>query len=374
MTDRSNLFRFLLPVASALVALALVELILILFFPVPYSLERNMYFEPDPHLGYRHRPLSEGFYPNGVEARANSLGFRDAEFSKVKAPGTFRILALGDSFTVGANVEQPDVYPQVLEQLLTEASGTTVEVINTGTGGYDPFHYSAFVEHYAADYDPDMLLLGFFVGNDAFSPVADVADTRTAVLGRRVDPDLGKGPGVKLKVWGYENLHIVRALLNRGPSGLQFDRERCDEFSEYFMQVQKLRLENHPVEFSAAQRERLAMNMQFINKIRDWAVARKLPLLIVLLPDENQVNPALREQLLDTDALAGYDFDMPQESLQLELEAAGISYLDLLGAFRGDSRCLYMDDTHWIAAGHELAAEQIGAAILATRAIPPKTP
>ena len=51
MTARHNLFRFLLPVVSVLVALALVELILILFFPVPYSLERNMYFEADPYLG-----------------------------------------------------------------------------------------------------------------------------------------------------------------------------------------------------------------------------------------------------------------------------------------------------------------------------------
>jgi lysophospholipase L1-like esterase len=370
MTDRHNLFRFLLPVVSVFVALALVELILRLVFPVPYSLERNMYFEADPYLGYRHRPLSEGFYPNGVEARANSLGFRDDEFSKTKAPGTFRILALGDSYTVGANVEQPDVYPQVLERLLTEASGTTVEVINAGVGGYDPFHYATFVEQYAAEYDPDMLLLGFFVGNDAFSAVASVTDTRTAVLGRRVDPNAGKGPSVMLKVWGYENLHIVRALLNRGPSSLQFERERCDEFSEYYMKVQEQRLANHPVELSPTQSARLAKNMQFIAAIRDWAVAREMPLLIALLPDENQVNPALREQLLGAESVAGYDFDMPQESLQLLLESAGITYLDLLDTFRNDSRCLYMDDTHWIAGGHKLAAERIGAAILAARAIP----
>ena len=245
MTARRGAFRVILPLVSTLFAIALVELALVWFFPVPYSLERNMYFEPDPHTGYRHRPGGEGYYPNGVAAAANSLGFRDDETTLEKPAGVFRILVLGDSFTVGANVEQAAAWPQVLERLLNNKAKQPIEVVNAGTGGFDPFHYAQFVSNYAADLSPDFILLGFFVGNDTYSAFESVADTRTAVLGRRINRDAGKGLGLLLKVWGYENLHIVRALVNRGPDSLQFERESCDEFADYFLAVQEKRLVNH---------------------------------------------------------------------------------------------------------------------------------
>ena len=45
--------------------------------------------------------------PYAVEFRYNSLRFRDAEFGP-KRPGVRRVMVLGDSFTEGQGVKEPD--------------------------------------------------------------------------------------------------------------------------------------------------------------------------------------------------------------------------------------------------------------------------
>ncbi len=73
------------------------------------------------------------------EVNTNSQGFRNAEFSAKPAPGTFRIVCLGDSITFGWGMDEKYSYPRVLERYLNSRPGakTRVEVINAGVPGYD---------------------------------------------------------------------------------------------------------------------------------------------------------------------------------------------------------------------------------------------
>jgi len=91
-------------VFSAALTLLFIELCLAIFYPVPYSIERNMYFEADQNTGYRLRPNGVGHFQHGIAANANSHGHRDDEVNVSKRPDVFRIIMLGDSFTVGAGV------------------------------------------------------------------------------------------------------------------------------------------------------------------------------------------------------------------------------------------------------------------------------
>src|SRR3989442_14415764 len=66
----------------------------------------------------------------------NSLGIRDEEVSAEKASSTFRVAILGDSWTVGINVEREDTYPAALHRLLEHAfPAGRFEVINFGMIG-----------------------------------------------------------------------------------------------------------------------------------------------------------------------------------------------------------------------------------------------
>jgi hypothetical protein len=80
---------------------------------------------------------------------------------------------------------------------------------------------------------------------------------------------------------------------------------------------------------------------------------------VALLPDENQVNRTLQAPIVDDDKLSQYDFQMPQSMLIEMFHEIDIPTIDVLPAMRADHRCLYMNDTHWIAAGQELAASVI---------------
>jgi len=66
----------------------------------------------------------------------NSLGLRGTEFEREKSPDVFRVVVLGDSWTVGINVEEELSYPARLRELLASAAAPrSVEVLNFGVIG-----------------------------------------------------------------------------------------------------------------------------------------------------------------------------------------------------------------------------------------------
>ena len=87
-------------------------------------------------------------------------------------------------------------------------------------------------------------------------------------------------------------------------------------------------------------------------------------LLVMIIPDEYQIDSSLRGQVLEHYGASEdeLDLDLPQRRLRDYLDAAGIRYLDLLPAFRqtGERLRLYKArDSHWSIAGNDLAAEHL---------------
>lgn len=78
---------------------------------------------------------------NGVRFRTNALGYRGPEVSRAKPAGTYRIVVLGSSNTMGHGVGDEAVYPRRLERWLggrTAASGRRVEIVNLAISGDSP--------------------------------------------------------------------------------------------------------------------------------------------------------------------------------------------------------------------------------------------
>ncbi|MEK6709803.1 MAG: GDSL-type esterase/lipase family protein, partial [Nitrospinota bacterium] len=95
------------------------------------------------------------------EISLNSEGFRDSDFPKEKPPSAFRILCLGDSWTVGSNVNAEDAFPQRLKAMLKkEFPGADFEVFNMGMFGYTSVNGLRMMKR-ALELRPDVLVLGF---------------------------------------------------------------------------------------------------------------------------------------------------------------------------------------------------------------------
>jgi len=100
-----------------------------------------------------------------VRVEINSHGWRDDEYPYKKPPGTFRILILGDSFVEGFQVPLRDTLAKVLEQKLNKRR-RNVKVINAGFGGVGTDYELLFFRREGFKYAPDLVIVGFFVGND----------------------------------------------------------------------------------------------------------------------------------------------------------------------------------------------------------------
>ncbi len=130
----------------------------------------NLY-QPDELLGTSLIPGAEGWMRTEGEAYVtiNSRGFRDREHAIKKPEGTIRIAVLGDSYTEASQVAMEDTYWSVLERSLGSRwaeRGKRVEVLNFSCGGYGPAQEYLLLRHRVWEYDPDIVLLGFCLGND----------------------------------------------------------------------------------------------------------------------------------------------------------------------------------------------------------------
>lgn len=124
--------------------------------------ERGMAF--DDKLGWR--PLPSVSKRGGVwgvtrPAATNALGWRDPERTYAKPRGVKRVVALGDSFTFGADVDDGERFTDQLRQRMPG-----LDVVNLGVAGYGTDQELLVLEHEAFRYEPDAIVLTVCVLND----------------------------------------------------------------------------------------------------------------------------------------------------------------------------------------------------------------
>ena len=140
-------------------------------------------FRLDPVLLVDHEPYFEAPVPVAEHAgkqfkfRTSGYGLRrDSEISVAKPPGVIRVLVLGDSQTDG-QVENDETYPARLEQLMV-ARGQAVEVLNAGVTGYSPQQEYLWYRERGVQLQPDLVVLGFYLGNDILDLIENKLDAR----------------------------------------------------------------------------------------------------------------------------------------------------------------------------------------------------
>lgn len=122
------------------------------------------------------RKISYELIPNldlefqGAAVRTNADGFRGPACPEERAPGTLRIVGIGDSVLFGWGVEYEQCYAALLEQFLEDDHpGTGVEVVNTGVPGYNTVMEVETLKAKGLAYRPDLVLVDF-VENDLQPP------------------------------------------------------------------------------------------------------------------------------------------------------------------------------------------------------------
>ncbi|HSC33782.1 MAG TPA: hypothetical protein VLG45_00780 [Thermodesulfobacteriota bacterium] len=143
---------FLLILISLVISLLIAEgLSRIVFDPIDFLKPRRV---PDDVLRYRIEPATGAH---------DDLGFRNKS-----VPDTAEVVAIGDSHTYGISARASESWPGAL------GSMTGMTVYNISLGGYGPAEYLYLMETEALAFHPEIIIAGFYLGND-------IKDSFTAV-------------------------------------------------------------------------------------------------------------------------------------------------------------------------------------------------
>jgi hypothetical protein len=163
---RRALARAALLTGSLAVALGAGEIATRLLYPPVRGVS---WYHYDPRYEFKHRPDVDQETTEWGELlpwrfRTNSRGFRWPEWPDVPAPGTSRVLVMGDSFTFGNAVEVEQTFPAVAGAALRGKGGW--EIVNAGVSGWGPENALAYLETEGRPIRASCLVYAFYEGND----------------------------------------------------------------------------------------------------------------------------------------------------------------------------------------------------------------
>ena len=316
-------------------------------------------------------------YEWDVENKISSLGMRDGQFNLEKDDETYRILALGDSFTFGHGVKAENSYVNLLEKKLNEKR--KVEIINSGVFGYSPIIYYLYLSKKGLSYNPNMVIL-FFTLTDFWEDRKRFSELRLSYpeitddeLSRKIEktdiefrfdlinstPQITPGISHNLKIWlrGHVKTYgaIVDFIKKKGQPVQQdvLYQGDVDRDIMALLRGDKISQENWE--------ELWKLPVRHLGMIADTLEKKDIKFMVVLIPEAIQVSD---EEWPNRTALGlPKHFTDPrgpfQDELVKRLKRKNIEFVDLLSDFqKSDIGPLYFsDDGHFRESGHKLAAE-----------------
>lgn len=100
-----------------------------------------------------------------IRFRINGQGMRsDEDFAYAKPDGCRRIVFVGDSFTIGYEVENEETFAQLTGAGL-RARGMPCQILNCGVSGFGNAEQLVYLERELFKYDPDAVVLSFFIND-----------------------------------------------------------------------------------------------------------------------------------------------------------------------------------------------------------------
>lgn len=316
----SNILKSLLTFAvSTVLCLAIVEagVRLLADDGMQYDLEMWKYaramkrVSAIPDAGHDHIPGVSARLM-GVDVRINSTGQRNPEIRRPKPGNVYRILMLGDSLTFGWGVREEQTSSRRLERMLNadRPDGLQVSVVNAGVGNYNTRMQVAWLEAEGDKYEPDMVILNYFINDAELTPI-------------RRGGTLRESSAAFVYFWGRADA-LQRKFLGKA------------DWRQYYRDLYK--------EDAIGWRD----TKNAFARLVVYARERKIPLLVVNYPELRKLSP--------------YPFNDISAQVAALARKHGFPYLDLLPSVAGqrpESLWVSREDAHPNAKAFEFFSDAI---------------
>ena len=406
--SRKHLLFANLALTAVSLCLSLVVAEFALRLVIPLDPRRPFEFRiPHPVLGWALQPNANYLYeiPGGtVSVAYNSQGWRDAEHLRKKPDGVFRILVLGDSFMEANSVELNDTFHRRVEEL-ARAAGSNTEVINMGVAGYGTLQEYLVYRDIGQLYEPDLVLVGFFDGNDVINNSLELSSILTEegqVLNARPFLDLNESAPWTITPVDFEGAQRSYA---KNKDALEAKRNKL---TEKFVLLRLLSLgiaripipafltrqESQPEPIDKERQELGLMGVNYCVEpaeyTRAWDITERIlarfkeeveahssKLVVFDVPAEEEVSVDYMKAVIADVAYPNklcLDEAPGPARLSHMLTKLDIEQISLLADFkrviREDDINLYQSDLHWNPKGHALAAESVVSELIRRQLLP----
>jgi len=355
--------------------------------PTPKLVNQGLQFHPVYGLAFT--PHAEGWNTSlrgeySTYIKINSKGLRGPEYPYQKPANTYRILVLGDSFTAALQVPEPNTFPKLLEtHLRQQVPHTNIEVINAGVVGSGTDSQLAYYTQEGYKYQPDLVLLAFFTGND-------ITDNIWHSLYELQENELVYVPPIQRPGGIGQRRSGQQASLFNSTREFLYTHSRLYSVSIELLTLTAIQKFPPLVDLMASLGV-VAVTRPLVNygnfyafrylpqeawdkteallvRLNQAVQAHNAQLVVTILPDESDVDEQRRAEIIKSypqltkeQALSG-----PPPSTQLAqiLQQHKILHVELLPAFKArwqtnKQPLYYRYDGHWTPAGHRLAGQTI---------------
>ena len=322
-------------------------------------------FTRDPEIGVRLRPgASARFKTSEFEADIviNSSGVRDSEIGP-KPAGERRIVVLGDSIVLSVQVQADETFCARLQRHLNAnraPGGASYRVINAGVQGYGPVEEWRFFEHVASRFEPDIVLVAVYVGNDAVE-AARLRGRRVAALPRRRGPPPAPAPTAADQAVARGRSGCGRLV--RRSMVLQTVRLRALTVLERYSRARPIdrALTMYLPALPPDMERGLAVTRECVRRIAASAAGRGARTGVVLVPARFQVDDENYDNLKAIVADSGENLlrDAATDRFASALSSLGLPLVDTLPALRaasGEARVFMRSTAHFTPHGHDVVA------------------
>ena len=368
----------LMAMFGGLLALATLEVGVRVLHLVP-----GRFWEYDELLGTRLQAGAKGWWTQEehefiVPVEINSQGLRDIERPLAKPAGVRRVLLIGDSHVEALQVPLEDSIGRQLERHLRKLGGP-IEVVSAGVSGYGTASELLFFRQRGWKYEPDLVLLAFYPGNDiknngpglesALVPEYDASGALVRVRGRKVRR--------KAPHWSHAYTYVRKLVLTRQPA-LAARLESMGVIKRGAVRKPPAP-EGVPLDYWVYAQQESAMwkaawrhTLRNLEELRAASRARgaRFALLIVTARDHVYAESWRQLGVIYPRLRSGeWDLSAPARRVKKWCEAKQVACLDLFPEFErardeGAERLHFVHDGHWTAAGHALAAKSAADFIL----------